>query len=409
MESIAMILAGGEGTRLQPLTRERAKPAVPFGGNYRIIDFALSNFINSNMHQIYLITQFRSHSLMEHVRKGWRMNFFEQAFVETVPPQMRDGKRWYEGTADAIYQNINLIMDMNPRNVCIFGGDHIYKMDVRQMYSYHMKKQAKLTISAIPVPIEECSQFGIIEVDEDWRMVGFKEKPSMDEVSPIPGKPGMVMASMGNYIFERECLLGALFKDRYLKNSSHDFGKDIIPDLFPNEPVYVYDFFQNIIEGDTEINRGYWKDVGTLSSYMSANLDLVKAEPRLNMYSSNWPIRGYRPPFPPAKFVHNEGERRGTAIDSIVCMGSIISGATVKNSLLGPGCIVRSYSHIDQCVLLGYLSIGNNCRIRNAIIDKNAHISSGVTIGYDIEADRKLPDCFVTDDGLVVVPKGARL
>lgn len=288
---LSMILAGGEGTRLYPLTSTRTKPAVPFGGNYRIIDFVLSNFINSDLVSIHVLTQFKSHSLMKHLRQGWRVSGVVTGnFIDPVPAQMRTGKRWYEGTADAIYQNLNLIYDDDPDIVCIFGGDHIYNMDVRQMIRFHEKKKAALSVAAIPVSKEEAAKFGVIEVDENWQMVGFEEKPKTAPKT-IPGDPEHVLASMGNYIFNVDPLLKELMTDAEDKQSSHDFGKNIIPQLYPRERVFVYDFFQNDVPGMGERERGYWRDVGTIDTYWESNMDLVRVEPVYNLYNKKWPIK----------------------------------------------------------------------------------------------------------------------
>ena len=404
---LTMIMAGGEGSRLKPLTSDRTKPAVPFGGNYRIIDFVLSNFVNSGFMKIFVLTQFKSHSLLQHMREGWRVSSgIVKQFIDPVPAQMRIGKKWYEGTADAIFQNMNLIYDEDPDQVCIFGGDHIYRMDVRQMLKFHSKRQAVLTVAAIRVPIQDAHHFGIIEVDEEWRMTGFVEKP---ESAPktIPGNPDYVLASMGNYIFERGPLVDELKKDSIDKNSDHDFGKNILPKMFPEGNVFVYDFSQNFIPGLEEEEKGYWKDVGTLDTYWEANMDLVGVHPHFNLYNKKWPVLTYIPPLPPAKFVHFSDLRTGHAINSMISSGAIISGALVENSVVGYNVRIHSFAHVEHSVIMNNVSIGRGAKIRKTIIDKHVQIASEVQIGYDLEADKKRFE--VTENGVVVIPKGAEV
>ncbi len=404
---LTMIMAGGEGSRLKPLTSDRTKPAVPFGGNYRIIDFVLSNFVNSGFMKIFVLTQFKSHSLLQHMREGWRVSSgIVKQFIDPVPAQMRIGKKWYEGTADAIFQNMNLIDDEDPDQVCIFGGDHIYRMDVRQMLRFHSKRQAVLTVAAIRVPIQDAHHFGIIEVDEEWRMTGFVEKP---ENSPktIPGNPDYVLASMGNYIFERGPLVDELKKDSKDKNSDHDFGNNILPKMFPEGNVFVYDFSQNFIPGLEEEEKGYWKDVGTLDTYWEANMDLVGVHPHFNLYNKKWPVLTYIPPLPPAKFVHFSDLRTGHAINSMISSGAIISGALVENSVVGYNVRIHSFAHVEHSVIMNNVSIGRGAKIRKTIIDKHVQIASEVQIGYDLEADKKRFE--VTENGVVVIPKGAEV
>ncbi len=404
---LTMIMAGGEGSRLKPLTSDRTKPAVPFGGNYRIIDFVLSNFVNSGFMKIFVLTQFKSHSLLQHMREGWRVSSgIVKQFIDPVPAQMRIGKKWYEGTADAIYQNMNLIDDEDPDQICIFGGDHIYRMDIRQMLRFHSKRQAVLTVAAIPVPIQDAHHFGIIEVDEEWRMTGFVEKP---ESAPktIPGNPDYVLASMGNYIFERDPLVDELKKDAKEKNSDHDFGKNILPKMFPAGNVFVYDFSQNYIPGIEEEEKGYWKDVGTLDTYWEANMDLVGVQPHFNLYNNKWPVLTYIPPLPPAKFVHFSDLRTGHAINSMISSGAIISGALVENSVVGYNVRINSFAHVEHSVIMNNVSIGRGAKIRKAIIDKHVQIAPEAQIGYDLEADKKRFE--VTENGVVVIPKGAEV
>ena len=404
---LTMIMAGGEGSRLKPLTSDRTKPAVPFGGNYRIIDFVLSNFVNSGFMKIFVLTQFKSHSLLQHMREGWRVSSgIVKQFIDPVPAQMRIGKKWYEGTADAIYQNMNLIDDEDPDQICIFGGDHIYRMDIRQMLRFHSKRHAVLTVAAIPVPIQDAHHFGIIEVDEEWRMTGFVEKP---ESAPktIPGNPDYVLASMGNYIFERGPLVDELKKDAKEKNSDHDFGKNILPKMFPAGNVFVYDFSQNYIPGIEEEEKGYWKDVGTLDTYWEANMDFVGVQPHFNLYNNKWPVLTYIPPLPPAKFVHFSDLRTGHAINSMISSGAIISGALVENSVVGYNVRINSFAHVEHTVIMNNVSIGRGAKIRKAIIDKHVQIAPEAQIGYDLEADKKRFE--VTENGVVVIPKGAEV
>ena len=404
---LTMIMAGGEGSRLKPLTSDRTKPAVPFGGNYRIIDFVLSNFVNSGFMKIFVLTQFKSHSLLQHMREGWRVSSgIVKQFIDPVPAQMRIGKKWYEGTADAIFQNMNLIYDEDPDQVCIFGGDHIYRMDVRQMLKFHSKRQAVLTVAAIRVPIQDAHHFGIIEVDEEWRMTGFVEKPE-NAPKTIPGNPDYVLASMGNYIFERGPLVDELKKDAKEKNSDHDFGKNILPKMFPAGNVFVYDFSQNYIPGIEEEEKGYWKDVGTLDTYWEANMDLVGVQPHFNLYNNKWPVLTYIPPLPPAKFVHFSDLRTGHAINSMISSGAIISGALVENSVVGYNVRIHSFAHVEHSVIMNNVSIGRGAKIRKTIIDKHVQIASEVQIGYDLEADKKRFE--VTENGVVVIPKGAEV
>lgn len=402
---LSMILAGGVGSRLAPLTDIRAKPAVPFGGNYRIVDFVLNNFVNSDLLQIFVLTQFKSHSLMKHMSRAWRVSGLTNRFIDPIPAQMQTGNHWYMGTADAIYQNMHLIRGMDPEHVCIFGGDHIYKMDVRQMIDFHKTKEAVLTVAAIPVSVDEASEFGVIEVDKEGRMIGFEEKP----VNPkeIPGRPGMCLASMGNYVFEKETLVASLEEDAKLEDSEHDFGNDIIPKLYPQRKVFVYDFSTNIVRGEPEHSRGYWRDVGTIDAYFEANMDLIQIQPPINLYNKRWPLRSYHPAVPPAKFVHDETNRTGQAISSMVGAGSIISGAIIYNSIIGHNVHIHSHSYVEKCVIMGNNDIGEGCRLRRCIIDKDVDIAPGTVIGEDPELDKKR--FHVSAGGIVVIPKGSRI
>ena len=416
---LAMILAGGEGTRLAPLTDQRAKPAVPFGGKYRIIDFVLSNFVNSGIDSIFVLTQFKSQSLMEHIINGWNLSNAQQRghFIIPVPAQMQTREReWYQGTADAIYQNMNLIEDFDPDLVAVFGADHIYRMDVSQMVDFHQANKAIATVAAIPIPIEEASQFGIIEVDDQWRITGFQEKPK--DPTPLPNDKNMCLASMGNYIFNSGDLLTLLNRDHNAGKTSHDFGKDIIPALVKTKRLYAYNFYTNVIPGQDLSTKPYWRDVGTLKAYFEANMDLRSTTPHLDLYNPLWPINNYHYSLPPAKFIHNEEidsyglPRIGRAINSIVCDGCIVSGSTVTDSILFNKVFVHSYATVHNCILLSDVDIGEHCRIRNAIIDKHNMIPRGTIIGYDKADDEKryfVVDLGVDEQGnpkwLTVIPK----
>ncbi len=404
MSQLVMILAGGEGKRLYPLSRDRAKPAVPIGGRYRIIDFVLSNFVNSGFFKIKVLVQFKSNSLIRHISLGWRLSPHIGQYVDMVPAQMQTGKSWYKGTADAIYQNMNLIDDEDPEHIFVFGGDHIYKMDVSQMFQYHLKKKAHLTIAAVPKPVAEATSFGVMQVNKDFRIIGFEEKPAKPK--EIPGKPGYALVSMGNYIFNRQTIVEQLLRDAAIKSASHhDFGKDIIPKMIASGQVYVYDFATNRVPGMTDQEVGYWRDVGSLEEYFKANMDLVEVIPRLNLYNPEWPIRTTYLPNPPAKFVFaNEPEGRvGYATDSLVSEGCIISGGHVHRSVLSPTVRINSFAEVTDCILMEGVEIGRYSRIKNAIIDKGVVLPMHTEIGYDLKKDRKR--FFVTKSGLVVVPK----
>lgn len=405
---LVMILAGGEGKRLLPLTQDRAKPAVPFGGRYRIIDFVLNNFINSGFFKIKVLTQYKSDSLNKHITRGWTLSPFLNQYVDLAPAQMRTGGSWYKGTADAIYQNIFHIHDENPDFVCIFGGDHIYKMDVRKMLDFHKSKNADLTISAIPIPIEEASEFGIIEVDENWRLTGFVEKPKTPPKS-IPNNPKMCLASMGNYIFDKEILLKALNEDSVITESNHDFGKNVIPMLLgQGKNIYIYNFAENYFPGITERERGYWRDVGSIDAYWQANMDLLEYEPELNLYSKDWPLRTFNYNYPPAKFIWQEGERIGRATDSMVSEGCIVSGGTISRCILSPEVKINSYSQVTDSILMENVNVGRYSEIRKAIIDKNVQIPPYTKIGVNKEDDLKR-GFYVSQGGVTVVPKGVNL
>ncbi|WP_375771587.1 glucose-1-phosphate adenylyltransferase [Archangium gephyra] len=404
---LAMILAGGAGTRLEPLTRERAKPAVPFGGRYRIIDFVLSNFANSGIYRVKVLTQYKSDSLNKHLSRAWRMSAFLGHYVEAVPAQMRTGMDWYKGSVDAIYQNLNIITDEEPDQIFVFGADHVYRMDCQQMLDFHLNRKAACTVAAIPVPLEEGRDFGIIDVGLDGRMKGFVEKPK--NPPPMPGNPKMCLASMGNYLFSTDLLVKEVVRDAADESSAHDFGKSIISDLYKREPVYVYDFAQNAIVGQEEKERGYWRDVGNIDTYFQSNMDLVEVDPIFNLYNDRWPIYTQPNNFPPAKFVFADREhnRVGHSTDSLVSEGCIISGGHVHRSVLSPKVRVNSFSEVQDSILFENVTIGRRCRIRRAIIDKNVEIPPGMTIGYDLEEDRRR--FHVTSGGVVVIPKGMKV
>ena len=402
---LALVMAGGQGTRLYPLTRDRAKPAVPFGGKYRIIDFVLSNLVNSGVFSIYVLVQWRSQSLIEHLKDGWQFGgMLPGHFITPVPAQMRMGETWYQGTADAIFQNLNLIDDAQPDIVAVFGADHIYRMDIQQMVEFHVDRKAAVTVATLPVSVEETSQFGIVDVDSGLRIIGFEEKPVQGR--PMPGAPGKCLASMGNYLFDPHVLRAALIEDAQNHTSRHDFGQDLLPALIERVPVYAYNFMTNRIRGDSEINLSYWRDVGTLDAYFEANMDLRDARPHLNLYNANWALRTAYYNQPPAKFVFAENGRRGQALHSTVSEGCIISGSTVRNSILGRSVFVHSYSEIEDSVIMDYVEVGRHAKIRRAIIDKNVYIAEGDEIGYDLERDRER--FFVTESGIVVIPKASK-
>lgn len=402
---LAMILAGGQGTRLYPLTKDRSKPAVPFGGRYRIIDFALNNFTNSAIYKIKILTQFKSESLNIHITRGWPVSPILGQFIDLVPAQMRTGTDWYKGTADAIYQNMNIIYDQNPDHVCVFSGDHIYKMDIRQMFDYHLQKYADLTIAAVPVDVSLAHEFGIIVVDDDYRVVGFQEKPKSNPAT-IPGEPDKVLASMGNYIFTRDAIIEEVCDDAEREDSEHDFGKDILSKNYATRRVFVYDFRKNVIPGMTPEEVAYWRDVGTIDAYWQANMDLVDVKPIFNLYNKAWPIITFVYNSPPAKFVWADNERMGIATDSLVSEGCIISGGQISRSILAPNVRVNSFSFIKESILFEGINVGRHSEIRKAIVDKNINIPPYTRIGCDPEEDRER-GFHVTETGITVVPKGA--
>ncbi len=397
-----MVLAGGQGSRLLPLTRERTKPAVPFGGQYRLIDFVLSNLVNSGLRKIVVLTQYLSHSLDRHMAQTWRLSPLLGNYVATVPAQMRDGERWFAGSADAIYQNLNILGDEQPEHVAVFGADHIYRMDFRPMLEQHIETGAGVTVSGIPVPIEQAKAFGVIDSDDQRKIRTFLEKPA--DPPPMPGDPDRAFASMGNYIFTAEALREVVTADAADENSKHDIGGNIIPRLVAEGQAWVYDFGSNRIPGQSEKERGYWRDVGSLDAYFEASMDLIATEPVFDLYNLEWPILTWNFPHPPAKFVHDFDGRRGQAVDSLVAPGAIVSGGTVRRSVISTRTRVNTLAEVTDSVLLNGVDIGRRAVVRRAILDKGVHVTEGAEIGVDLERDRER--FTVSDGGVVAVPKG---
>jgi glucose-1-phosphate adenylyltransferase len=397
---LAVVLAGGKGSRLGPLTRDRAKPAVPFGGVYRIIDFTLSNCLNSGVRRIMVLTQYKAMSLDRHITLGWRNYLCRELgeFIDVVPPQQRIDEQWYQGTADAVYQNIYTLEKERPEAVIILAGDHIYKMDYSKLVAFHQEKGADLTIAALRVKAKDAArQFGIMQAAGDGRVVGFEEKPV--EPKTIPGNPEYCLASMGIYVFNAPLLFNELCKDATLPDSAHDFGCNIIPSLINQRRVYAFPFLDENRKQDA-----YWRDVGTIDSYYQANLELTGVEPHLNLYDDRWPVRTYQPNLPPPKFVFNSTDRNGAAYDSLVCAGAILSGGQVTQSIVGPQSRVNSFAEVEDSILFARVNIGRHAKIRRAIIDKGVHIPEGFRVGYDEEED--LARGFtVSDNGVVVIAK----
>ena len=391
-------MAGGAGERLYPLTRDRAKPAVTFGGIYRIIDVTLSNCVNSGLRRVYILTQYKALSLNRHIREGWNIVAREMGeFVEVLPPMKRVSESWYQGTADAVYQNIYSIGSEQPKHVLILSGDHIYKMNYGLMLKQHNASGADVTLATIQIDPNEVYRFGVVDVDSDSRVNGFLEKPRQTELRS-PYNAEKVSASMGIYLFNTDVLIPVLLKDAEDPNSSHDFGKDILPKMVDDYRVYSYDFVD-----ENKKEALYWRDVGTLEAFYEANTDIVAVSPVFNLYDEDWPIRTHQRQYPPAKFVFAEPGRTGSAIDSIVSSGCIVSGSIVRGSVLSPDVRVNSYSEIDSSILFSHVNVGRHCRIRRSIIDRDVHIPEGTTIGYDAEADRQR--YFVTDSGITVVTR----
>ena len=399
---IALVLAGGEGKRLWPLTRDRSKPAVPFGGVYRLIDFVLSNLVNGGYRRIAVLTQYKSHSLDRHLALTWTMSPMLGNYVTPVPAQMRRGPYWFSGSADAVYQNFNILTDEKPDQVLVFGADHIYRMDPRQMVEQHRDSGAGVTVAGIRVPIAEASDFGVIESDDAGRIVSFSEKPAHPK--PVPDDPGMAYASMGNYVFNTDVLRDVITRDAESEDSRHDLGGDIIPALVDEGAARVYDFAGNVVPGQREEEKGYWRDVGTIDAYFEANMDTITVDPVFSFYNAEWPIYTHRPPLPPAKFVFDEDERRGGAFESIVGAGVIVSGATARRSVLSSEVRLHSRATVEDSLLLQGVRVGRNAVVRRAIIDKNVEVPPGTEIGVDGEADRER--FIVTESGIVVIGKG---
>jgi glucose-1-phosphate adenylyltransferase len=401
---LGIVLAGGAGTRLSPLTADRAKPAVPFGGFYRLIDFALSNLANGGIRKICVLTQYKSHSLDRHISTTWRMSALLGNYVTPVPAQQRLGPHWYTGSADAIYQSMNLINDEQPDIVMVIGADHVYRMDPQQMIDHHVAHGAGVTVAAIPVPRHEASAFGILSVGQDGRTVQeFLEKPA--EPPAMPGDPGRSYASMGNYVFDTDVLVDALHKDADDDSSRHDMGGNIIPMLVRDGCAQAYDFYLNQVPGATERDAGYWRDVGTLDSYFEAQMDLCAVEPVFNLYNDQWPILTYVPSLPPAKFVHDDGDRVGRAMDSLVSSGVVVSGGLVRRSVLSPGVRVNSWAAVERSVLMHNTTVGRHAVVRDAIIDKNVTVPEGAQVGVDKDRDRAR-GFVVSRGGITVVGKG---
>jgi glucose-1-phosphate adenylyltransferase len=400
----AIVLAGGEGKRLAPLTLDRAKPAVPFGGNYRLIDFALSNLVNAGYRRIVVLTQYKSHSLDRHIATTWALSPLLGNYIAPVPAQMRRGPQWFSGSADAIFQNLNLLHDERPDYVCVFGADHIYRMDPRQMVDQHVRSGAAVTVAALRAPLEQADQFGVVETGPDGRTISaFREKPK-DAVG-LAGAPDQVFASMGNYVFTTEALIDAVAADAEAKASSHDMGGNIVPMLVDSGAAHVYDFSRNEVPGATDRDRGYWRDVGTIDAFYDAHMDLISVHPIFNLYNDEWPILTWGGPLPPAKFVFDEDGRRGQALDSMVCAGCVISGGTVRRSVLSPGVQVHSYAEVQDSILMQNVDVGRDAVVRRAILDKNVRVEPGARIGVDAEADAAR-GFDVSAGGVVVVGKG---
>jgi glucose-1-phosphate adenylyltransferase len=403
---LGMVLAGGEGKRLWPLTADRAKPAVPFGGIYRLVDFVLSNLVNADYLRIVVLTQYKSHSLDRHISLTWRMSTLLGNYVTPVPAQQRLGPQWFQGSADAIYQSLNLVYDEQPDYVVVFGADHVYRMDPRQMVDQHIASGAGVTVAGIRVPRDQASSFGVIDTRDGRRINAFLEKPA--DPPGLPDDPGSSYVSMGNYVFTTEVLLDAVRKDAYDEGSVHDMGGNVIPMLVSNGDAQVYDFADNVLPGATDRDRGYWRDVGTIEAYYDAHMDLVSVLPVFNLYNRQWPILTHTPPLPPAKFVHDEPGRTGHAIESLVSPGCIISGGKVRRSVLSPGVHVHSRAEVEGAVLMQGVDVGRGAQVRRAIVDKGVVVPPGARVGIDPDEDRAR-GFHISDSGIVVIGKGQKV
>jgi glucose-1-phosphate adenylyltransferase len=400
--TLAVVLAGGKGSRLEPLTRDRAKPAVPFGGGYRIIDFTLSNCLNSGLRKIQVLTQYKAQSLDRHIQLAWQKFFFREVgdFIDVVPPQQRIAEDWYQGTADAVYQNIYAIERERPEYVVILAGDHIYKMDYSRLVRFHIENKADMTVGALRVPRMDATEFGVMQIKTDGRIIGFQEKPA--DPRGIPGDEDHALASMGIYVASTPFLYEQLCRDANVPGSNHDFGRNIIPSILDNHRVFAFPFLD-----ENRKRQAYWRDVGTLDAYFEANMDLVAVDPLLNVYDERWPIRTYHPNYPPPKFVFAQDApdgRCGMALDSVVCQGTILSGGQVRRSILGPNVRVNSFAHVDDSILFEGVEIGRHARVRRAIIDKGVKIPRDMEIGFDHELDRA-NGFTVSEGGVVVIAK----
>jgi len=399
---LGVVLAGGQGRRLWPLTRDRAKPAVPFAGDYRLVDFALSNLTNGGYVRIAVLTQYKSHSLDMHLARTWRLSATLGNYVAPVPAQQREGKRWFEGSADALYQNLNLIHDERPDYICVFGADHIYKMDPSQMVDAHIDSGAAVTVAGIRVPREDAFRFGVIEPGDGGVIQTFHEKPA--DAEGLAGDPSKVFASMGNYVFTTQALVQAVTADHGSEQSHHDVGGNIITMMVADGDAAVYDFNANDVPGSTARDGAYWRDVGTIESYFDAHLDLISADPVFNLYNQDWPIHTWHESLPPAKFVHDEDGRRGSAVNSMISNGAIVSGGIVRNSVISPRGFVHSYSLVEDSILLHNVDVGRGAVVRRAIVDKDVRIPENAQIGVDPDFDAE--HFHVSDTGIVVIGKG---
>ncbi len=400
---LSIVLAGGQGERLRPLTNERTKPAVPFGGHYRIIDFVLSNLINSGLLKIKLLTQFKADSLLRHLKQGWYLPAMLDQFIDPVPAQMRTGHSWYKGSADAVFQNLHHIENAKADPVLILSGDQIYRMDMRQMLRFHENQDADITIAATPQPLKIASSFGVIATDENLRMIDFQEKPANPPA--MPSHPEYAYCSAGIYIFRTSVLKDAVIADSQNEDSNHDFGKNIIPAIYKNHKIVVYNIDENQVPGINKKEKGYWRDVGSIDQYWQSSLDLVSVSPVFNLYNYDWPIHTARDIHPPAKFVFADenSKRIGMATDSMVCDGVVISGGKITKSILSPRVRINSFANVEESILFDNVNIGRHAKIRRTIIDKNVTIPPKMEIGYDLEKDKKR--FTVSPEGIVVIPK----